>query len=152
MSLPVLRHRVMVMTSYPNNSPHTRRVLLRLATRKHKRCACKWKQCCLFFFFFIIKAFCTMNSLLKVRQLIKVFIWQFWDVCRMQYKESDLKCGLQKTLLHHDNAPANTVLSDSSWQNIQFLPPSSLDLSPTNFFLFPQLKITLKGRFQKTHH
>jgi hypothetical protein len=27
--------------------------------------------------FFFIEALCIMNSLLKVRQLIKIFIWQF---------------------------------------------------------------------------
>jgi hypothetical protein len=35
-----------------------------------------------------------MNSLSKVRQLIKIFTQRFWDICRMQHKESDLKCEL----------------------------------------------------------
>jgi hypothetical protein len=70
-------------------------------------------------------------------------------------EESDLKCGLlevgssitiMRLLTQHCQL-------DNSWQNIQFLPfqkkkPYSPDLSPPDIFLFPKLKITLKGRFQ----
>jgi hypothetical protein len=65
MSLLVTRQGFTVITLKPNNNPHTGRVLLRLAPRKHKRCTCKWKQYCLFFA--IIKALSITNSLLKVR-------------------------------------------------------------------------------------
>jgi hypothetical protein len=34
--------------------------------------------------------------------------------------------------------------------SIVSLPPSSLDLAPTDFFLFPKLKIILKGRCFQT--
>jgi hypothetical protein len=80
------------MTWKPNNSPHTGRVLLCLTPRKHNRCTHEWKQCCFFFF----QALCNIYSLLKVRQS-RFFIWTFWDICRMQYEGSNLKCGLQKT-------------------------------------------------------
>jgi transposase len=54
-------------------------------------------------------------------------------------------------LLHHDNAPAHTVLSIRQFlakHSIPTLPypPYSPDLSLPDFFLFPKLKITLKGR------
>jgi hypothetical protein len=52
-------------------------------------------------------------------------------------------------LLYHDDVPAHTALSVSSWQNIQLRPfhnpPIHLS-SPLLTFLFPKLKITPKGR------
>jgi hypothetical protein len=110
------------MTLKPNNNPHTGRILLRLAPRKPNRCAHEWKQCCLFFS--IIKALCIMNLHLKVRQLIKIFIWRFWDVCRMQYEESDLKCGLREagSSIMIMRLLTQHCQLDNSWQNIQFLP------------------------------
>jgi len=57
----------------------------------------------------------------------------------------------QSWVLHHDNAPAH-----SSFLVRNFLgknettvvpqPPYSPDLAPADFFLFPKLKSTLKGR------
>jgi histone-lysine N-methyltransferase SETMAR len=54
-------------------------------------------------------------------------------------------------LLHHDNAPAYTTLSIRQFLAEHPIPtipqhPCSPDLSPPDFFLFPNLKITLKGR------
>jgi hypothetical protein len=80
-----------VMTLKPNNIPHTGRVLLPLAPKKHNRWAYEWAQCCLFLS--IIKALSIMNSLLKVRQLIKIFNWWFWDVWG---------CGMKKTTWNVD--------------------------------------------------
>ena len=57
-------------------------------------------------------------------------------------------------ILHHDNAPAHTVLSMKKFlvsKEITTLhhPPYSPDSAPCNFFLFPKLKGILKGtRFQ----
>jgi hypothetical protein len=45
---PATRRGFTVMTSKPNNSPHSGRVVLRLAPKKQK-CAQKWKQCWSFF-------------------------------------------------------------------------------------------------------
>jgi transposase len=58
-----------------------------------------------------------------------------------------------KWLLRHDNGPAHTALSVRQLlakHSIPTLPqlPYSPDLFPSDFFLFPKLKITLKGRFQ----
>jgi histone-lysine N-methyltransferase SETMAR len=54
-------------------------------------------------------------------------------------------------LLHHDNAPIHTTLSIIQFfskHSIPTLPqpPFSPDLSPPNFFLFPNSKLLLKGR------
>jgi hypothetical protein len=47
-------------------------------------------------FFFIIEASWIMISLLKVKQLIKIFIRWFWDICGLRYEEGNLKCGLRE--------------------------------------------------------
>ena len=59
-------------------------------------------------------------------------------------------------MLHHDNAPAHASLLIHSYlakyqTSVVPHPPYSPDLDPPDFFLFPKLKITLKGRrFQTT--
>jgi len=58
--------------------------------------------------------------------------------------------------LHHDNAPAHASLLFRSYlakhqTSVVPHPPYSPDLAPADFFLFPKLKTTLKGRgFQTT--
>ena len=54
-------------------------------------------------------------------------------------------------LLHHDNAPAHTSLLVREFlakNNTVTMPhsPYSPDMAPCNFFLFPKIKRTLKGR------
>jgi histone-lysine N-methyltransferase SETMAR len=54
-------------------------------------------------------------------------------------------------LIHHDNAPAHRSVTTNAFltkHNIPLLPhpPYSPDLAPCDFFLFPQLKKTMKGR------
>jgi len=53
--------------------------------------------------------------------------------------------------LHHGNAPAQTSLVVRQFlnsKNITVIPhsPYSPDLTPSNFFLFPEMKLWLKGR------
>jgi len=53
-------------------------------------------------------------------------------------------------ILHHDHAPAHRAVTTNEFlakHNIPSLPhpPYSPDLAPCNFFLFPQLKKTMKG-------
>jgi len=62
----------------------------------------------------------------------------------------------QTWMLHHDNVPANTslliriYLAKHQTSTVPH-PPYSPDLGPADFFLFPKLKTTLKGRrFQTT--
>jgi histone-lysine N-methyltransferase SETMAR len=55
-------------------------------------------------------------------------------------------------VLHHNNAPAHTALSVSQFlasKEITMLehPPYSLDLAPSDFFIFPKIKEILKGRY-----
>ena len=53
-------------------------------------------------------------------------------------------------LLHHDNAPAHAALltrrflTDNNMTAVPH-PPYSPDLAPSNFSLFPKLKMKLKG-------
>jgi len=54
-------------------------------------------------------------------------------------------------ILHHDNAPAHRAVTTNEFlakHKIPSLPqpPYSPDLAPCDFFLFPQLKKTMKGR------
>jgi transposase len=54
-------------------------------------------------------------------------------------------------MLHHDNAPPHTSLLIREFLAKQEMivmpqPPYSPDLAPADFFLFPKLKSTLKGR------
>jgi len=58
-------------------------------------------------------------------------------------------------MLHHDNAPAHTSLLICSYlaKYQTFVvpqPPYSLGLGPAEFFLFPKLKTTSKGRHFQT--
>jgi len=59
-------------------------------------------------------------------------------------------------LLHHDNAPAHASLLTRSYlakhqTSAVPHPPYSPDIAPADFFLFPKIKTTLKGRrFQTT--
>jgi hypothetical protein len=64
-----------------------------------------------------------MNLLLKVRQLIRIFTWQFWDISGIQYEENSLKCSYPSTI------PAFPLISPL-----------------LTFYLFPKLKISLKER------
>jgi len=53
-------------------------------------------------------------------------------------------------VLHHDNTPAHTALSIREFlakKSIPVLPhpPYSPDLAPSDFYLFPKLKLKLKG-------
>jgi len=61
----------------------------------------------------------------------------------------------QTWMLHHDNAPAHASLLICSYlakhqTSVVPHPPYSPDLAPADFFLFPKLKTTLKGRSFQT--
>ena len=54
-------------------------------------------------------------------------------------------------MLHHDNAPAHVPLLireilTKNETNVTPQPPYSRDLAPADFFFFPKLKSSLKGR------
>jgi len=75
----------------------------------------------------------------------KDLLEQLWEqVQRVQRDIAD------DWVLHHDNAPAHTALSIQEFlvkKNIPILPhpPYSPDLDPCDFYLFPKLKLELKG-------
>jgi len=57
----------------------------------------------------------------------------------------------QTWMLYHDNAPAHALLLIRSYlakhqTSVVPHPPYSPDLAPADFFLFPKIKATLKGR------
>ena len=57
----------------------------------------------------------------------------------------------QTCMLHHNNAPAHASLLIRSYlakhqTSVVSHPPNSPDIAPADFFLFPKLKTTLKGR------
>ena len=54
--------------------------------------------------------------------------------------------------LHHDNTPAHTALKVRNYlakNKVSVLPPPpySPDLAPCDFYLFPKLKIVMKGQY-----
>ena len=59
--------------------------------------------------------------------------------------------GMRDLQLHHDNAPAHTAaatldfLADNGVRLVSH-PPYSPDLAPCDFFLFPKLKLQMRGR------
>ena len=58
-------------------------------------------------------------------------------------------------MLHHDNAPAYASIHIRSYlakhqTSVVPYPPYSPDLAAADFFLFPKLKTTLKGRLFQT--
>jgi len=61
----------------------------------------------------------------------------------------------QTWMLHHDNAPAHASLLFRNYlgkhqTSVVPHPPYSPNLAPADFFLFPKLKTTLKGRHFQT--
>jgi hypothetical protein len=61
----------------------------------------------------------------------------------------------QTLMLHHDNAAAHESLLIRSYlakyqTSVVPHPPHSADLTPTEFFVFPKRKTTLKGRRYQT--
>ena len=88
------------------------------------------------------------NRRLTVREVaneVGISIGSFHQILRPELWEN------QTWMLHHDNAPAHASLLIRSYlakHQIPVVPhpPYSHDLAPADFFLFPKLKTTLKGR------
>ena len=82
------------------------------------------------------------------KELYKTVLRRLRDAVRRHRPE---KWRSGNWILHHDNAPAHRVVTTNGFlakHNIPSLPqpPHSPDLAPCDFFLFPQLKKTMKGR------
>jgi transposase len=88
------------------------------------------------------------KSAAKTHQMIKQ---AFGDDALDQTQNYDWFNRFKNGLLHHDNAPAHTALAmqhflASKNMTVVCHPPYSPDLAPYDFFLFPKMKIKLKGR------
>lgn len=70
---------------------------------------------------------------------------------RRRIEQKTAPFGEEKVLFHHDNAPAHTsavARAKIVELGYELLPhqPYSPDLAPCDYFLFPQLKYSLRGR------
>jgi len=82
------------------------------------------------------------------KEFYKTVLQRLHDAVR-RYRPEKWHSG--NWILHHDNAPAHRAVTTNEFlaeHNISSLPQPSYspDLAPCDFFLFPQLKKTMKGR------
>ena len=80
-----------------------------------------------------------------------IFTARFWDDWGKMWGANGLRRGRTKTLLHHDNAPAQTslVVREFLTKNIMTTVPhssNSPDLAPCDFYMFSKMKLRLKGQ------
>ena len=97
----------------------------------------------------------TKNLLLLVKQLMLHSTSQFETSTGVCAKEATDQWRNNTWLLHHDKAPAHAALLTRRFltnNNMTVVPhpPYSPDLAPSDFFLFPKLKMKLKGRIFQT--
>ena len=68
-----------------------------------------------------------------------------------KFLRKDRVCKRKKIIFHQDNAPAHKsvlairILRDLPFELLEH-PPSSPDLAPSDFYLFPKLKLFLAGQ------
>jgi len=72
-------------------------------------------------------------------------------LCENVWHKRPQKWQSQDLIIHHDNAPAHRSFKVSQFlakNNMTMIPhpPYSPDLAPCDFFLFPKLKLRMKGR------
>ena len=97
------------------------------------------------------KALSTRNLYSPVKPSVADFTVRFWSGWMRAFgaKPPD-KWKNNHWFLHHDYAPAHTSLFVRYFltsRNITVIPqPYSPDLAPSDFFLFPKMKLRLKGR------
>ncbi|UYV63527.1 hypothetical protein LAZ67_2004517 [Cordylochernes scorpioides] len=123
-------------------------------TRTKKSRLCKSKNKVLLVTFFDIKGIVHYEYLTELQHRVaRISFRLFLGITRPK-----VKCGVKNWIIHHDNAPPHTatsVLTYLAKHGIQIQqPPYSPDLAPNDFFLFPKLKMALKGRRFDTrvHH
>ena len=93
---------------------------------------------------------CIMSMPQKARQSTKNTTWRFYIVFEMLFEESSQTCGQQRIFSSTtDNAPAHTahVQAFLIKNNMPIVRRASYspDFAPCDFWLFPKLKLTLKG-------
>jgi len=72
-------------------------------------------------------------------------------LCENVWRKMPQKWRNQNLIIHHDNAPAHRSFKVSKFlaeNNMTVIPhpPYSPDMAPCDFFLFPKLKLQMKGR------
>jgi len=93
-----------------------------------------------------------MNLYQLDKQSTKFTIWKYWKGCVKKLDGNDPNfLPTTQWILHHDNAPAHTARSVREFVAIKQItvlehPAYSLDLAPSDFFLFPKIKGIFKGR------
>jgi len=82
----------------------------------------------------------------------QVYYWEVLERLHEKVRQKRPEISANNSwILHHDNAPAHKALSVREFlatKQIALLehPAYSPDLAPSDFFLFPKIKETLKGR------
>jgi len=82
----------------------------------------------------------------------QIYIWKYWKGCVKKLDGNNPNFFVNNSwILPHDNAPAHTALSMREFlatKEITVLehPACSLDLAPSDFFLFPKIREILEGR------
>jgi hypothetical protein len=100
--------------------------------------------------FFYIDVWCTISSYRLGTVLLINYMCKFWRGCAMQFGGSGATSGRQgQWFLHHDNAPSHTSLVVQQFlttENIPVItqPPYSPVLTPSDFWLFPDVTMGLK--------
>jgi len=99
-----------------------------------------------------VRAVIRGNRRLTVREVANEILACLRDAVRRKRPELWVN---QTWVLHHDNAPAHASLLIRGYlakhqTPVVPHPPYSPDLAPADFFLFPKLKTTLKGRRSQT--
>lgn len=99
--------------------------------------------------FLIIRVFCTMSMLHKVRLLTNISIYKCSDVCKTVHHKQLQTWENDEWKIHHDISPLHSAQLVQ-----QFLvkhcipqvrrPPSKADTTLYDFFLFPKFKRTWK--------
>ena len=108
----------------------------------------KWRQClCVSM---TARELFTTNLSLRDKLSLEVFIWVFWNAYGIRRVRAEYSAPGSWFLLH-DNAPLHRAVAVQEFlarKQVCLLlhPPYSADLSPCDYFLFPKLKLPLKGR------
>jgi len=107
-------------------------------------------------FFSIMRELSIIHLYLVDRQWIRGILFGSTEKFTRGSQEKRPDSWREKWMLHHDNAPAHASLLIREFlakneTTVVPQPPYSPDLAPADFFLFPKLKSTLKGRrFEST--
>jgi len=109
----------------------------------------KWRKC--FCVSTTARELFTMSLSLRDKLSLDIFIWVFWNAYGRGFAVSGPSTQHQAVGFFFTTMPpvhrAVAVQEFLAWKQVCVLnhPPYSPDLSPCNYFLFPKLKLPLKG-------